>query len=462
MPRYIPPPKRNEKIWFELLPQTRAERRHGRHVYMFRNIQTNQMLYTHYPRIQQKTLQQLPFIGKHSVPPSVRSDLWTAHCRVGPFETAEQGRDALKKLSEFRTLHQLCWNETNPEWRKEPKKTLIRKIMDMRHNAAADLAQVLTMQREMGSDMIKRWEERAQAQDAYLAKYWAKVEATVQTAGPKISEIERQIRELETEQANQSDQSSEINDLTKRIRQLKAEIRRIQGCKRHLKSRDRREAQLEESYRDALVRYEEEMATYEKQAKGDPEAKAKLAALKVPEKEGLDEREYLRAMLNYERLKAKYEEAAKPDPMAEARAALLKVPEKGLNEIYFRPLPMPLKHLPSPFTVTNLKVSWADLRDAQYAEQWPDSVKHENFPEMKVLTVAELKKELENEKKEIVEHPDVIVEKAVLEKRDAMLTKGGLLMKPRPKKQIEAAPPGPKTKPKSKKQKKDDGLMLTV
>jgi allantoicase len=51
MPRTLPLPKGNEKVWLELLPREHL-RKHGRHVYMFRNTQTNQILYTLYPRIE--------------------------------------------------------------------------------------------------------------------------------------------------------------------------------------------------------------------------------------------------------------------------------------------------------------------------------------------------------------------------------------------------------------------------
>jgi hypothetical protein len=51
MPRTLPLPKGNEKIWLNLLPRA-VERQHGRYVYMFRNTQTNQVVYTHYPKIE--------------------------------------------------------------------------------------------------------------------------------------------------------------------------------------------------------------------------------------------------------------------------------------------------------------------------------------------------------------------------------------------------------------------------
>lgn len=51
MPRHLPLPKGNEKVWRELLPAADL-RQHGRHVYMFRNTQTNQIVYTLNPRVE--------------------------------------------------------------------------------------------------------------------------------------------------------------------------------------------------------------------------------------------------------------------------------------------------------------------------------------------------------------------------------------------------------------------------
>lgn len=55
MPRTLPLPKGNEKVWRDLLPPEKM-RKHGRHVYMFRNVQTNQIVYTLYPRIEVRLL----------------------------------------------------------------------------------------------------------------------------------------------------------------------------------------------------------------------------------------------------------------------------------------------------------------------------------------------------------------------------------------------------------------------
>jgi hypothetical protein len=52
MPRHLPLPKRNFKEWPELLPVGESQRQFGRHIYIFRNIATNQILYALRPRIE--------------------------------------------------------------------------------------------------------------------------------------------------------------------------------------------------------------------------------------------------------------------------------------------------------------------------------------------------------------------------------------------------------------------------
>jgi allantoicase len=51
MPRTLPPLKGNEKVWRDILPKESLQG-HGRHLYMFRNTATNQVVYTLHPRIE--------------------------------------------------------------------------------------------------------------------------------------------------------------------------------------------------------------------------------------------------------------------------------------------------------------------------------------------------------------------------------------------------------------------------
>ena len=50
MPRVLPPPKGNGKTWLNLLPTEQYAR--NRCIYMFRNTQTNQIVYALEPKIE--------------------------------------------------------------------------------------------------------------------------------------------------------------------------------------------------------------------------------------------------------------------------------------------------------------------------------------------------------------------------------------------------------------------------
>jgi hypothetical protein len=71
MPRHIPPPKGNFKEWAGLLPKGEALNKFGRHIYIFRNIETNQILYTLRPRIE---VGQANWLLEASIMPCANAD----------------------------------------------------------------------------------------------------------------------------------------------------------------------------------------------------------------------------------------------------------------------------------------------------------------------------------------------------------------------------------------------------
>ncbi|KAF2272487.1 uncharacterized protein EI97DRAFT_504158 [Westerdykella ornata] len=239
MPRHLPLPKGNEKIWRELLPPTSALQKLGRHVYVFRNTQTNQIVYSLYPVIEQRHLKQLPFIGKHSVPPRIRPDKWTAHCRVGPFPTGTQGKDFLRKLRELRRLHETTWNKTNPEWKKEPKKNLIKLIMDQRGNTTIDIATVLEIHNKMRTEQQEEKEWQAQKQEKFLEGKWEKLRHLAKLGNEgKIPDLESQIKEAEAQKEKVANDAVEERRLRRQIKEDRLQIRRIQSAMQLVKRID--------------------------------------------------------------------------------------------------------------------------------------------------------------------------------------------------------------------------------
>jgi hypothetical protein len=146
-------------------------------------------------------LEQLPFIGRHSKPPALRPDEWIPHC-VLTFPTAEQGHNAYRKLREFRKLHELSWDKTNPEWKTAPIKVRMKNIMDQRANTSADIAEVLRIQELHGEQMQAAVDERQAKVTEFMDKKWADIDALANAAKAKAKEtdnvkwLEHQIRSL--------------------------------------------------------------------------------------------------------------------------------------------------------------------------------------------------------------------------------------------------------------------------
>lgn len=110
-----------------------------------------------------KALAQLPFLGKQTVPATIRKDLWRPLATVS-FPHAHQGLLAYQALREFRKRHELEWDPA--QFQGMSKKQRGRKLRDQKANTVADLAAVLGRQEEVareseGDREIKSEEERS-------------------------------------------------------------------------------------------------------------------------------------------------------------------------------------------------------------------------------------------------------------------------------------------------------------
>ncbi|KAH7132161.1 transcriptional regulation of mitochondrial recombination-domain-containing protein [Dendryphion nanum] len=331
MPRKLPIPTTGKsKIWTDLLPAD-GLREHGRHIYMFRNVKTNQVIYTLYPRLVERNLKQLPFIGKHSVPPSVRPDHWTPFCRVGPFPSSDQGIHALRNLHEFRQLHQLCWKDSNPEFNQYGKKVLIKRLMDQKANSVADLAQVLLMQKSKARKMEIAEGHREDEQKRFLDKRWAELEAVAKTVDEgAIKDLEKKIRDCKSLLGETKGNAKESARLNAEIKEHKQEIRTLTWTQHIV----RRQSRLQRRYE---AKYEEV-------------------------------NQELRAQRKELRDKGKQNEAL-----------LIKKPRMPLNPIRKSLLPAALKSEPKSFNTELIEIHWANLEDAEYAEKWPSSAIHDTM-----------------------------------------------------------------------------------
>lgn len=290
--------------------------------------------------------------------------MWTAHARVGPFPSGQQGLDALKKLREFRKLHELSWNKHNPEWSKETKKKLIRLIMDQRQNTSADLAKVLSIQEEMGAWMAKKGNDRRHERNQYLGKRWKEIEALAQKVEEgKIKELDRKIRDCKSERGNKLHDDKEVHRLDKEASRIRREIRELLWASHIVKQRDSLDAHNEKTFERELWRMKKEEAALRKQGKHD------LAnRLRIPKK-------------------------------------------KRSYEVRNKLIPKSLKAMPTPYSLKGIEIQWADLYDAEYAgETWPQAVVHAPIQSRRIVTEEEYHTGIENHKKAIADQTRRILE----------------------------------------------------
>jgi len=267
---------------------------------------------------QQRHIRQLPFIGKHSVPPKIRTDVWKPFCTVS-FPSPAQGLHAFRKLREFRKLHELRWDHHNPEWKKlkvEAPKKLIRNIMNQRANSVADLAQVLSIQGEQGAKMVEETERRTKLQREFLDPKWAEIEELARLAeGGEIPKLEREIKSITNNPlAKEGEESRKPVD--SQVKTRRQRIKQLLWAQQMVKARN--EASTTPVVHEALVG--------KKNAKTSATQSNRLS----------------------------------PRDMIEQSI-----------------LPKHLKSCPEPFTLDGVEIQWADLQDAEFAENWPTEIEHD-------------------------------------------------------------------------------------
>ncbi|KZM20712.1 hypothetical protein ST47_g8138 [Ascochyta rabiei] len=364
-----------------------ATARHGQIIYVFRSIKTNQIVYSlqelldvrppsdvlTVPRHTDHHLAQLPFIGKHSVPAALRPDEWTPHCVIA-FPTPEQGHNAFRKLREFRKLHELSWEKTNPGWKQLKIEQRIKKIMDQRANMSADLAEVLRIQEAHGRAMTTALDDQQQKAADFMDKKWASIDAvangavTKQKSADSVKWLEHEIRRLT--------QKLQMKHLQKDADQKALEAARA--------SHETRLKRVQYALRkaDQFKRIQEELT-----------AKAAPATEAGAEEKLVELRQHVSVLR---------EALENPDPTRsqedlDVDADLLErqTAEIATLEEAFEAKKQLKKPLPTPYTLDGVSVMWADLQDALYAAgSWPEAIAHEILAVNKVEKRNEEKAEL--------------------------------------------------------------------
>ncbi|KAF2026473.1 hypothetical protein EK21DRAFT_74183 [Setomelanomma holmii] len=376
---------------------------HGEIIYVFRNIKTNQIIYSLQPLLNNHHLEQLPFIGKHSKPPVLRPDEWSPHCVV-TLPTSEQGHNAYRKLREFRKLHEMAWDKTHKEWKGLDIKHRIKKIMDQRANMSADLAEVLRIQETHGRKMTEARDEQEAKAVEYMDKRWAEIDALANTARAKekvadnIKWLEHQVRSLTMKLSmkhnqNEADQkrlknAKNIQEI--RLRKLQYAVRKAEQFKSAQEELTRTAAPAKELGADGKLSELQDQALVLREALANPDPTRTAQDLEI-------DRDLLARLDG---------EIATLEAAFEAQTQL----ESRDHHIARSVLPPPLKNtLPTPYTLEGVRIQWLDLQDAVYAAgQWPEPIEHEELPlngvrsQVALLSVEEYELERSKEVSNII------------------------------------------------------------
>ncbi|KAL9121421.1 MAG: hypothetical protein Q9187_002023 [Circinaria calcarea] len=150
------------------LPAGSQAIKHGTHIFVYNNIRTKQVIYSLTRAMKNNTsLKQLPYLGKKTVPASLRKDLWTPLALLS-FPSALSGLTAYRKLREYRRLHETAYplsrvTQTTGKHAGQlmPKKAKGKVLMNQLANSVADMAAVLLQQEKgLSKEQIQRAERR--------------------------------------------------------------------------------------------------------------------------------------------------------------------------------------------------------------------------------------------------------------------------------------------------------------
>lgn len=295
------------------------------------------------------------------------------HCVI-TFPTAAQGHNAFRKLREFRHLHELSWEKTNPEYKKIEAKQRMKKIMDQRANMSADLAAVLRIQYEQGAEMRKIRKERDEQANEWMEKRWKSIHDMASAAAVKGEKLTDSIKWLEHQERslsvklnmkhnqNEADQKRLLaarEGITTRLRKVRYAVRKAEQLKEMEESLTKVSAPArQEGAAEELSRLQEEAETLE-QSLSNPDSVLTAGEIAADK----------------ERLDALQIEIAALVQAFDAKHQL----DQRTHFIAQSVLPRHLrKSVPAAYTLEGVRILWADLQDAMHARgKWHNTLEHE-------------------------------------------------------------------------------------
>ena len=305
----------------------------------------------------------------------MRPDEWTPHCVI-TFATPEQGHNAYRKLREFRKLHEVSWQKTNPGWLSMKKELRIKKTMDQRANTSADIAEVLRLQSVHGEAMAAALDEQRVKVAKFMDGKWQSIGALAEAAaaGGGTTEnpkwLEHEIRRLTEKMKMKHLQKEKDQNALKAARAShETRLRRLQYALKKTEQFKALQAKLEAQAAPA-----NEEGAEAKLA----DLHAKVAALR----EALENPDPTRSQEHLDVDADMLERHTKDITDLEAAFAAKEQAESRDHYIARSVLPPALKKkLPAPYTLEGVSVMWADMKDAMYAAgAWPEAILHETLP----------------------------------------------------------------------------------
>ncbi|KAF2816935.1 uncharacterized protein BDZ99DRAFT_456739 [Mytilinidion resinicola] len=328
--------------------------KHGQHIFFWKEIHTNQVLYSFTRQLDDSLLEQIPFIGKNSKPPTIRPDLWTPLLTVF-FPSDKQGLVAYRMLREFRRLHETSWDKNNPEIKRMEKKKRIHWIKDQKANSIADLAKVLSMFKDQAPKLEEMARNKRAEVEKEALKRWEQVKRRAAKADAgELSKIEREIESLKTQRARKTG-DKERQRLDRAIN-----IWRMQY------------ASLKKSQKQVL-KFQEEEERIAKKKEAERQARIVEMADKLPDQEASEKLPPGEASPTVEPLPT-----IEKLPVIEEGGKLPKFTVLPENQALAKIVPIQFqKPVPAPMSIDGVVVQWAHLTDAEHAlGSWPTEVLH--------------------------------------------------------------------------------------
>lgn len=302
---------------------------------------------------------QLPFLGKKTKPAEIRPDLWIPYARVDftPGETWK-GLLAYRKLIEYQKLRYYAWRKPGQPGIHKTRPELLEGIQDQSRTSVADLAKVLLESGEWeGQKIARRLKGIAPLRNRY-ENLWNHALNMVKSGKEfgKLAEAEERVNKAQ----NHKELILARTEVNKFKRAGEA-VAAVEG------------AEMDEAVRERWSEEMRKMVEYKLTGKIEGYEPEEVEAAAAAEAEA----EEAAAAKAAAKVAAAEARAAKAAAAADGSPAPTTETAEEQRSTTDNTLPAQRKpRRPLPKLVS---VRWADLRDAEWAKKWPNSVQHDQI-----------------------------------------------------------------------------------